>query len=165
MSPSISKTTPSAAVSRPPTAAEVTDPKGDGQVGPDLTSVKLAKAGTDLVVTWTLTAPLPTTDTAGLYLNVASLDGSRAGQLGLLYLNGRQISHFVMLSGERNNEIPSAVTNSGNTITASFPLALLSPLGSTITWQAVATAARKDSDTAPDPGPDWLHPKTYAFDL
>lgn len=142
----------------------VADPAGDAVAGIDLVNVKLVKANDSLQVTWTLASPLPSKDTVGLYLNVASADGSEAGQLGVKYLDGKQIAHFVYL-GTTNRNVTGPVVVDGKTVTATFLLADLTRLGSTMRWSAAVTAAGSDSDTAPDKGPDLLNPKRLSFNL
>ena len=51
-------------------------------------------------------------ETSGFYLNLASEDGSAAGQLGVNYLDGRQISYFTFdlenheIAGSPRSQVP-----------------------------------------------------------
>ncbi|MBK6870940.1 MAG: hypothetical protein IPK24_21565 [Kineosporiaceae bacterium] len=50
-------------------------------------------------------------ETSGFYLNLASEDGSAAGQLGVNYLDGRQISYFTF--DIENHEIAGSPRSQG----------------------------------------------------
>lgn len=157
-------TTTAAAPAQPPSVDSVTDPKGDAEAGVDLVGAKLVKVSGNLLVTWTLAGPVPSSGTAGFYLQTAAVDGSKAAQRGVKFDGGKKIAHFIAY-GAKNTNLTGMVTASGSTVSAAFPLTELGPLGSTMTWRAVATAGGQDSDSAPDPGPSLLRPKTLLFDL
>jgi hypothetical protein len=96
-------TTPAAKTGSEPAASGICqDATGDGRSS-DLTTVTRSRAGTDLRVVWTVKSW--SKQSAGFFLNVASADGSAAGQLGVKYEAGQQIGYF-MFDSTRNINLP-----------------------------------------------------------
>jgi hypothetical protein len=133
------------------------DPKADGG-GLDLTGVSLRRNGSNLEVTWSVTTSEISSGTAGFYVNVASADGSAADQLGVKYLDGRQVGYFV--SGEANVNVAGEAARSKRTIMGLFPMNELQRYGRNFKWSATTTRDGNDMDACPDPGSDVLNPKS-----
>jgi hypothetical protein len=124
----------------------------------------LAHTDDQLVVTFTTTAAAPTAGTALWSLMVASAAGDKSGQLGVKFLDGGQIAHFVFDFGtaqQTNLQRPVAVT--AKTITASFPYTALDALGVDWTWRAVTNVDGNDVDSCPQEGNDSPSPTKLTF--
>lgn len=153
-------TTRGSATTAPPVAAATTAPAkaeskgsnvckdsaGDATVN-DIKSVTLKRDGEFLDVTWAMVKRDTGTGTAGFYLNVASEDGNAAGQLGVKYLDGRQIAYFTFR--DTNKEISGAAEVTATSVTGSFPMSELEQYGPNFKWGAVTTRDGNDVDACP----------------
>ncbi len=88
--------------------------------------------------------------TAGFYLNVSSENGNAAGQLGVKYLDGRQVAYFTFLG--TNKEISGSAQVTATSVTASFPMSELEQVGPNFKWQAAAIRGGSDMDACPGVG-------------
>ena len=150
------------AASQAPAGNACDDPAGDGGPG-DISNVSLSKVGNNLRVVWTVKS-WPKADQAGFYVNVSSADGSAAGQLGVKFLDGRRIGYFAFNSGTAKNvNLPGEPVVTATSVTATFPMAELSPYGTQFEWQAVTTGSGQDVDFCPDKGNDSLNPNQLRF--
>ena len=125
------------------------DAKSDAQRN-DLTSVALKREGDYLDVTWTMVKRDTGAGTAGFYLNVASEDGHVGGQLGVRYVDGRQVAYFTFFGIKK--EILGSAQLTTKSVTASFPMSELEQIGPNFKWQAATIRDGKDMDACPGVG-------------
>jgi hypothetical protein len=133
------------------------DAKSDATMN-DLTSVALKRDGDYLDVTWTMVKRDTGVRTAGFYLNVASEDGNAAGQLGVKYLDGRQVAYFTFLG--TNKEISGSAQVTAKSVTASFPMSELEQVGPNFKWWAATIRDGNDMDACPGVGS--VHTQRFA---
>lgn len=144
-------------------AATCNDRQGDGKPL-DIAAVKLTQVGDQLVVTFTTTTNPPSSGTTFWSLLVASSSGDKAGQLGVKFLDGQQIAHFVFDSGTaQQTNLEDQATVAGKTITARFPYAVVDSYGPGWTWRAATSVNGDDVDACPEEGADPLNPGTLTF--
>lgn len=129
------------------TANVCKDAKNDATMN-DLTSVVLKRAGDSLDVTWTMVKRETAEGAAGFYLSLASEDGKAAGQLGVQYSDGRQVTYFTF-RGDTNKEIGGTAKVTATSVTGSFPMSELAAFGPNFEWQAVTTLDEEDTDYCP----------------
>jgi hypothetical protein len=145
-------------------SATCTDKAGDGKEDNDLTGVTLKRDGDKLAVTVNTTHPIPTSGSALFAVSAWSEDGETGYQLGVKYVDGQQIAHFVFNPTTASQaNLNGDVNTTGNTTTATFPLSELDSLGESFRWSAVYTIEGNDVDTCPEPGEDTLNPKRQVF--
>lgn len=162
-SPMSTETTPGTGSSQQARAVTCNDPPGDGRPL-DISAVKLAHVGDHLVVNFTTTTTPPSSGTTLWSLQVASASGDKAGQLGVKFLDGRQIAHFVFdLGTAKQTNLEGGTTVAGKTLTASFPYAAVTSLGLNWTWRAETSVDGLDVDACPQEGDDPLNPATLTF--
>jgi hypothetical protein len=134
-----------------------TDAKSDATTN-DLISVALKRDGEYLDVTWTMVKRDTGTGTAGFYLNVASEAGNAGGQLGVKYLDGRQVAYFTFLG--TNKKISGSAQVTANSVTASFPMSELEQVGPNFKWQGATIRDGNDMDACPGVGS--VHTQRFA---
>jgi hypothetical protein len=140
------------------------DKAGDGKGTNDLTGVTLKRDGDKLAVTFKTAQPTPSSGTALYAVDAWSGDGNTGYQLGVKYLGGKQIAHFVFNHGKATQaNLTGDVNTKGNTTTATFPLSELDSLGESFKWSATYNIDGDDVDTCPEPGNDTLNPKREVF--
>jgi hypothetical protein len=133
------------------------DPKSDATTN-DLTSVALKRDGDYLDVTWTMVKRDTGAGKAGFYLNVASEDGTAGGQLGVKYLDGRQVAYFTFF--DTNKEISGSAQVTAKSVTASFPMSELDQVGPNFMWQGATIRDSNDMDACPEVGS--VHTQRFA---
>jgi hypothetical protein len=140
------------------------DARGDGTKAQDLTKVVLVSDGRELTITYMTSRPMPTNDTVLYAITAWSADGNAGYQLGVKYLDGRQIAYFVAdLVAANQVNLDGDPQVSGTTVTATFPMDEIRGLGVQFDWAAVVTGAGTDIDFCPDEGDDILNPKQEVF--
>jgi len=125
------------------------DAKSDAKRN-DLTSVALKREGDYLDVTWTMVKRDTGAGTAGFYLNVSSEDGHVGGQLGVTYLDGRQVAYFTFLGA--NKEVSGSAHLTAKSVTGSFPMSELDQAGPNFKWQAATIRDGNEMDSCPGAG-------------
>jgi hypothetical protein len=144
-------------------AATCRDKAGDGKPA-DIRSVALSHVDDRLVIRFELTARPPTAGTALWVINAASPSGGRALQLGVKFLDGKQIAHFTFDFGSAQQQnLTGAVSLAGTVLTAEFPYDAVAGLGETWKWSATTNVQGDDVDDCPDEGVDSLNPRTESF--
>jgi hypothetical protein len=84
------------------------------------------------VIRFELTARPPTAGTAPWVISAASPSGGRALQLGVKFLDGKQIAHFTFDFGSAQQQnLIGAVSLAGTMLTAEFPYDAVAGLGET----------------------------------
>jgi|GEM_PF-6769046 len=144
-----SQTPPEAQPSTPKGSNVCKDVKSDATTN-DLTSVTLKPDGDFLNVTWTMVKRDTGAGTVGFYLNVTSENGSKAGHLGVKYLDARQVAYFTFLG--TNKEISGSAQITATSVTASFPMSELEQVGPNFKWQGATISDGNDMDTCPAVG-------------
>jgi hypothetical protein len=142
-------------------AATCTDSTGDGRPA-DIKSVALRRDNDQLILRFKLTAPPPRTGTVLYSVMASSMSGDRIRQLGVKYLNGRQIAYFVF-DGEGQQNLPGSASRGGSLLTAAFPADAVTALGETWEWSGNTNVQGRDVDACPDTGADALNPKRARF--
>jgi hypothetical protein len=139
--------------------------RADGGRGKNiLTAVDLRRDSKALAVSFNMASKLPTSGTALLAVDAWSTDGESGYQLGVKYLDGAQIAHFVFDQVEASQvEVSDKVKISGTKLTAGFPLGELTGLGDSFKWSAVYNVRGDDVDNCPQPGRDTMNPKQSTF--
>lgn len=150
------------------TTVSCQDARGDSE-RLDITSATLTRTGDTLTVVVKTTGGVPQSDTVGWFVNVASADGSKAGQLGYQLIDGREMSHFVFGTGTGTGtgeqiNLTGGAQLRGGTLTVTFPWDFLATLGPGWTAVVTTTAAGADLDSCPDAGPDPLNPAKVIFE-
>jgi hypothetical protein len=133
------------------------DAKSDATTN-DLTSVALKRDGDFLDVTWTTVERYTGAGRAGFYLNLSSENGNAGGQLGVKYLDGRQVAYFTFLG--TNKEISGSAQVTGKSVTASFPMSELEQVGPNFKWQGTTIGDGNDMDACPGVGS--VHTQRFA---
>lgn len=137
-----------------PTTSTCPDPIGDAEAM-DLTDVALSLDGEYLTAVFTLTTPIPGSDTAMVGLSVSTKAKDDANylsrQLGVKTLDGSVIGFFVadLSTGQQTNLDQTDLTVAENVITAKFPASAVRELGAGWEFYAFATAAGVDTDACP----------------
>lgn len=147
-----------------PAKVTIKDEKGDEQLG-DVTSVTFVRTADELRMTVKTTEDLVWKDQeCSVYLNLFSVDGSKAMQAGVKWLDKRQIGYFVFDSVTATQQnIPGKATHTKKMVTATFPTETMQQLGQVWTWQLVTSVGGSDFDKVPEPGDDELHPDRAAL--
>lgn len=144
-------------------SARCRDGKGDGKPM-DLTMVALSQTGDSLSARFVMAAVPPRSGTVLWAIAASSEDGDKARQLGVKFLDGQQVAHFVFDSGSAQQEnLSGRVSLQGATLTAEFPLSAVEDLGEPWNWQATVNVEGDDVDTCPEPGDDVLNPRKLKF--
>jgi hypothetical protein len=139
------------------------DPRGDGTEG-DLKRVALTADPSMLTMRFVTGDPMPTKGTVLYSAQLWSTDGNTGYQLGVKFLNGRTIGHFVFdLVEAHQTNLTGDIPSGGTTMAAAFPVDELDGLGETFKWSATLSIGGDDVDTCPRPGSDFLHPKQKTF--
>ena len=136
----------------PPGNNACKDAKSDATTD-DLTSVALKRDGDLLDVTWTMVERCTGAGGAGFYLNVSSENGNAGGQLGVKYLDGRQVAYFTSFG--TNKEISGAAQVTAKSVTASFPMSEWSRSART----SGGRVRRFETATTWTPAPSQLRPQ------
>jgi hypothetical protein len=152
-----SQTPAEAQPSTPKSSNACEDAKSDATTN-DLTSVALKRDGDYLDVTWTMVKRDTGAGTDGFYLNVASEDGTAGGQLGVEYVDGRQVAYFTFLGTTK--EISGSAQVTAKSVTASFPMSELEQVGPNFTWQGATIREGHDMDACPGVGS--VHTQRFA---
>lgn len=144
-------------------AATCADKSGDGRPA-DIRSVALRHDGDQLVARFQLTSRPPGSGTVHWAILVSSPSGDRALQLGVKFLDGKQIAQYVFDAGSAKQEnVPGDVSLAGTVLTAAFPYDAVAELGATWKWSATTNVQGDDVDDCPDEGDDALNPRTVSF--
>jgi hypothetical protein len=144
-------------------SATCRDARGDGTKG-DVEKVILSANGTVVTMRFVTGDPMPTQGTVLYSAQLWSSDGNTGYQLGVNFLNGRTIGHFVFdLVRAHQANLSGDIPSGGTTMTAAFPVEQLDGLGETFEWSATLSIGGDDVDTCPRPGGDFLHPKQETF--
>jgi hypothetical protein len=133
------------------------DAKSDATTN-DLTSVTLKRDGDYLDVTWTMVKRDTGAGAASFYLNVVSETGNASGQLGVRYLDGRQVAYPAF--HDTNKEISGSAQVTAKSVTASFPMSELEQVGPNFKWQAATIRDGNDMDACPAVGS--VHTQRFA---
>jgi hypothetical protein len=139
------------------------DKAGDGKPA-DIRSVALRRDGDRLMIRFELTARPPTAGTALWAVSAASPSGDEALQLGVKFLDGKQIAHFTFDFGSAQQQnLPGAASLEGAVLIADFPYQAVARLGQSWRWSATMNVQGDDVDSCPDKGADSLNPRTESF--
>jgi hypothetical protein len=155
--PGTTSSTSSAPLQAAPKGNACPDAKDDATTN-DLTLVTLKRDGDYLDVTWTMVKRETGAGAANFYLNVVSETGNASGQLGVRYLDGRQVAYPTF--HDTNKEISGSAQTTPTSVTASFPMSELEQVGPNFTWQGATSGDDNDMDACPAVGS--LHPQRFA---
>jgi len=152
-----SQTPAEARPSTPKSSNACKDAKSDATTK-DLTSVALKSDGDFLDVTWTMVKRDTGAGAAGLYLNVDSEDGAAGGQLGVEYLDGRQVAYLTFRGTPK--ELSGTAQVTAKSVTASFPMSELEQVDPNFKWQGATIREGNDMDACPGVGS--VHTQRFA---
>lgn len=118
---------------------------------PRLTSVTVTEGDNDdVAVGFTTDQPMPIEGTVLCSVLAATASDPMGYQLGVKYLDGRQIGHFVFdHQAARQHNLDGAVTVEGTTVTASFPRAQMPGLAESFEWSATLNIDGADVHSLP----------------
>jgi len=155
--PGTTSSTSSAPLQAAPKGDACLDAKDDARTN-DLTSVTLKRDGDYLDVTWTMVKRETGAGTTSFYLNVVSETGDASGQLGVRYLDGRQVAYPAF--HDTNKEISGSAQTTPTSVTASFPMSELQQVGANFKWQSATSGDDNHMDACPAVGS--IHPQRFA---
>ena len=128
----------------------------------DLKQVRLHSDGSDLLVEYTLSTALPTTDNVLLFIMARSPDYKTRYQLGTEFKDGKEATQFIYdLNASTPKKITPATVVTNQTVTAHFPLDDLKGLGTGFEWDARVSVNGGGGDRCPaGETPQWnIHGK------
>ena len=154
--PGTTSPTSSAPLQAAPKGNACLDAKSDATKN-DLTTVTLKRDGDYLDVTWTMVKRDTGAGKASFYLNVVSETGDASGQLGVRYLDGRQVAYPTF--HDTNKEISGSAQTTPTSVTASFPMSEFKQVGPNFKWQAATSGDDNEMDACPAVGS--IHPQRF----
>src|SRR4029079_14130355 len=88
--------------------------------------------------------------TTSFYLNVVSETGDASGQLGVRYLDGRQVAYPAF--HDTNKEISGSAQTTPTSVTASSPMSELQQVGANFKWQSATSGSDNHMHACPPVG-------------
>lgn len=126
------------------------DSTSNGAQEIDLKQVRLQSDGAELLVEYTLSAPLPTADDILLFIMARSPDYKIRYQLGTEFRDGTESAQFIYdLNSSTPKKITPATVVTNQTVTAHFPLDDLKGLGTGFEWDARVSVNGGGGDRCP----------------